>query len=141
MSAFIALIALAGLFVGLVSIVFPLRFLRINNRGIAMLLVVGSVLVLQSAAGNLPNTPAVEPPKQVSQIIKPTISDGCDLAGAIPNCKEEVARLAAVEAAHPLPPRPATTAPREKPSRFISEVLAARQADENSAKAAEARAG
>lgn len=140
MSAAVALIALVGLFVSLVSIVFPLKFLYIHNRGIAMLVIVGSVIVIRSAGSNLQDTAPVESPKQVAQV-KPTISDGCDFAGAIPNCREEMARLAAEEAAHPLPPRPATSTTRERPNPYISEILSAMQADENARKADEARAG
>jgi hypothetical protein len=63
------------------------------------------------------------------------------LAGAIPNCKEEVVRLAAKGAA--LPPLPATvTAPRKASAdRFIQEVLSEVQAEENARKADEARRG
>ncbi len=105
-----------------------------------MLVIVGSVIVIQSGGSNLQDTAPVESPKQVVQI-KPTISDGCDIAGAILNCKEEMARLAAEEAAHPLPPRPVTTTQRDRPNRYISEVWSSMRADENSRKAAEARAG
>jgi hypothetical protein len=139
MSAVIFLIAIAGFFLGAVSVIFPLGFFHINNRKTAMLVVGGSIFVLVAAANSSPDPAPVARPEQVARV-KPAISNGCDLAGAIPNCNEEVARLAAKEAA--LPPRPETTAPRNRSAdRFVNEVLSAVQAEENARIADEARRG
>jgi hypothetical protein len=140
MSAVVALIALAGLVVGLVSVVSPLKLLHIYNRWTGALIVVGSLLVLQTNASHPPDAAPVDPPKQIVRI-KPAVSDGCDLAGAIPNCRAEIARLAAEEAAHPTPPRPAATAQPDRPDPYISKIWTEMQAEENARKADEARAG
>jgi hypothetical protein len=137
MSAVIFLIALAGFFLGVVSVIFPLGFFHINNRKTAMLVIGGSIFVLGAAAISSPDPAPVARPEQVARV-KPAISDGCDLAGAIPNCKEQAAKLAAVQ----LPPRSATSAPRNRSTdRFVSSLMSAVQDEENARKADEARAG
>jgi hypothetical protein len=79
-------------------------------------------------------------PDQRQPLVRAVISDGCDLAGAIPDCKEEMAKLALQLAAHPLPPRPATPA-KFAGSHSTSSVLdSAIEAAQNEAKADEARA-
>jgi hypothetical protein len=140
-TALIVLVALAGLLVGAVSLVSPLHFLHIYNRKIAAAIVCGSMMVYLPASGHLSLSTAAAIPAQVADT-KPASLDGCDLAGAIPDCKQEVARLAADQAAHPLPPPPVVPdAPKDRSAdRLYQEFVSDIEAERNARIAAEARA-
>jgi PQ loop repeat len=68
------------------------------------------------------------------------VVDGCDFAGAIANCKQEVAKLMLEQAVHPLPPAPVTPIRSKRPSPMVQAIQSAVDDAENDAKAAEARA-
>jgi hypothetical protein len=115
MTAFVGLLSLLGILVGLVSVVVPLRFLKIHNRRAAMMVVAAcSATFLAAVALDTPSGGAASGAKAVSApaqqaIAVPTVDNGCHLAGALPNCEEEVAKLVAANAAraatpdHPAP--------------------------------------
>ena len=82
------------------------------------------------------------PPQATTVAPAPPIMDGCDLLDAMPNCKEEMAKLAAWYVAHPRPPdAPAARARDRGVEAILSAVKTAVQDEENERKAAEASAG
>jgi hypothetical protein len=105
----VGLASFVGVVVGMVSLIFPLRFLGIRSRRMALGVVAGSLSAFCIAAitdNSARGTPGVSKPAQQAALVAPhqnpvIIDDGCNLAGAVPNCKEEAARLAAERAAHP----------------------------------------
>jgi hypothetical protein len=124
---------------GLISVIYPLRFLRIYSRRMALGVMAASLVVCITGVAMVGSATEDHPkqPKQQAKadLPKPVIDDGCNLAGAIANCKQEVARIAAELAAHPLPPRPVTQSARSSSSgsNWLQEM-------ENGIKAAEASA-
>src|SRR4051794_22079956 len=105
MTAFVGLLSLLGILVGLVSVVVPLRFLKIHSRRAAMMVVAAcSATFVAAAALNVPagapanGAKAVSAPTQQA-VAAPTVDNGCHLAGALPNCEEEVAKLVAANIA------------------------------------------
>jgi hypothetical protein len=73
-----------------ISVFYPLRFMMIPNRLVAMC---GVVLSIALVGGMAPTPTAKTAQSAVQPLI--VVSDGCDLAGAIPNCKAVTADLAA----------------------------------------------
>lgn len=149
-AALIVLVAMAGLLAGAISLISPLQFLNIHDRKTAGLIICGSMMLYLPASAHLSSSPidallsvsaTTAIPVQVATA-RPANLDGCDLAGAIPDCKQEVARLAAVQATHPLPPLPVVAdAPKDRgPDKFLQDLTADIEADRNARIADEARA-
>jgi hypothetical protein len=109
MIAVVGLLSLLGFAVGAVSLIFPLRFLGIRSRRMALGIVAGSFSTFCIAAvtdNSARDTSGVSKPAQQATLIPPDgkpaiVDDGCNLAGAVPNCKEEAAKLAVERVAHP----------------------------------------
>jgi hypothetical protein len=79
-----------------ISVVYPLRFMMIPNRLVAMCGVALS-FALVGAGAPIPTTKTAQSDVQQTPVATAPVfvSDGCDLAGAIPNCKAVVADLVA----------------------------------------------
>ena len=140
LAIFLTLLSLLFFAAGAISIIYPIRSLFIYSRSTAArvigvslaLLCSGFVLALASAPHPARQEQAVAAPKSISPP-----DDGCGLAGAIPNCKEQVAKMVATQAAlPPLPPEP--PAGSDRTAAWIREVLQDAQKVENETKAAEA---
>jgi hypothetical protein len=107
MNALVGLLSLLGILVGLISVAVPLRFLKIHSRRMALMVVATcSAIFLTAVALESPARAPTQGAKAVAgstqQVLaSPTIDDGCQLAGALPNCKEEVAKMAAAKASNP----------------------------------------
>jgi hypothetical protein len=103
MIAVVGLLSLLGFAVGAVSLIFPFRFLGVRSRRMALGVVAGSFATFCIAAvtDNSRGTSAISKTAQQATLNPPIADDGCNLAGAMPNCKEEAAKLAAERAAHP----------------------------------------
>jgi hypothetical protein len=111
MIAVVGLLSLVGIAVGVVSLLFPLRFLGVRSRRMALGVVGGSIstfcIAMAMTASTARGTPEISKPAQQAALVAPQqknppiADDGCNLAGAMPNCKEEAAKLAAERAAHP----------------------------------------
>jgi hypothetical protein len=109
MIAVIGLLSLVGIAVGAVSLIFPLRFLGVRSRQMALGVVGGSFstfcIAMAMTVSTARGEPEISKPEQQATLVAPQQSpiadDGCHLAGATPNCKEEVAKWAAERAAHP----------------------------------------
>jgi hypothetical protein len=107
MNALVGLLSLLGIMVGLISVAVPLRFLKIHSRRIALMVVATcSATFFAAVALDGPARAPAESAKAVSAstqqaLASSPVDDGCQLAGALPNCKEEVAKIAAAKAANP----------------------------------------
>lgn len=105
MNALVGLLSLLGILVGLISVAVPLRFLKIHSRRMALMVVAtcSATFFAAVALDGRARAPA-EGAKAVSastqQALASPVDDGCQLAGALPNCKEEVAKIAAAKAAN-----------------------------------------
>ena len=107
MNAFVGLLSLLGILVGLIAVAVPLRFLKIHSRRMALMIVAtcSATFFAAVALDSRARAPA-EGAKTASASAQqapasPAVNDGCHLAGALPNCKEEVAKIAAARAANP----------------------------------------
>jgi hypothetical protein len=133
---FVGLLSVVGLFVGLVSIIYPLRVIHIHSRRMAGAVFAASFAIFAIA---IANTPDSRQERQQRAFVAPRnviIDDGCDgVANPIPNCHEEVKRIAAAQAA--LPPLPPTS---DQPRRSYGGGTDLIQQWQNDIKAAEATA-
>jgi hypothetical protein len=124
---------------GLISVIYPLRFFRIYSRRMALGVMAASLAMFITGVAMVrmgtEDHPQPLQQQATADLPKPIMNDGCNFAGAIPDCKEEVARLVAKQAA--LPPRPITPSARSSSSNRVMEWL---QEEENRIKAAEASA-
>ena len=135
MSAFVGLLSLVGILVGLVSVIVPLRFFKIQSRRAALMVVAASSATLFAtvaldtrADAPVDGAKAVRAPRQQA-IAAPAVDNGCHLAGALPNCEEEVAKLMAANAATApalsnIVPLPSSLSVRSNPGRdFVTEKM------------------
>jgi hypothetical protein len=145
MNAFIGLLSLLGILVGLVSIVVPLRFLKIHSRRMALIVIaacsstfIAAAVLDSQARAPAERTKAVSASTQQALAV-PTLDDGCQLAGALPNCEEEVAKITAAKATNPTSfnhpgPSPAKQTYRSSGVRnSVDDVMNKMKADEASA--------
>lgn len=127
---------------GLISLIHPLRAIYIHDRNIAARVVLASLLGLFIFRGM--GGPSSAPPRQAvaTAVRTPVFSDGCDtVSDPIPNCKEEVARMTAAQAALP-PLRQTSDRPHSSDpgSDWAKQVLQTVQKADNETKAEEASA-
>jgi hypothetical protein len=129
MAAIISFLSFFGALIGLISVIYPLRFLYIRNRrtasavlSIALVIFVFSAVVdgaerqrqQQQQQQREQQQALVTPPKSPNELAE----ESCNVSGAIPNCKEVMVKLIAEQAAHPKSPEPYESASAEpKPSR------------------------
>jgi hypothetical protein len=120
MSALIGFLSLPGILVGLISLAAPLRFLGIQSRQMAAMVVAicSATLLAAVALDNRADGSAKDANAAAQQApASPIVDNGCQLAGAVPNCEEEVAKLVAAQAANLL----AFAHPASPPARQTSE--------------------
>ena len=99
-----------GMLIGLISVIYPLRFMYIRDRrtGVAVLSIAFVTFVISAVADGKEQekaqqqqqtlaAPPPKPPKSVDELA----DESCNVSGAIPNCHEIVAKLIAEKAAHP----------------------------------------
>lgn len=95
---------------GFISVIYPLRFLHIYSRRMAFGVLAASLVMLVTGTEMVASgTHDRQQRQQVSAVQQPPttqMDDGCNRPDAIPNCKEEVARMVAWEKDHPRPPQP-----------------------------------
>jgi hypothetical protein len=113
MAAFISVLSLFGIVLGLISVIYPLRRLLIDSRRTAALILGLSTAIFAISATvdgadrrreqqqSLAAAPL--PQKSTAQLI----DEACSAAGAVPNCREALTKQMAAEAAHPKAPEPA----------------------------------
>ena len=105
MIALVELLSLLGILVGLISVAVPLRFLRIDSRRMALVVVATCTATFVAALNGPARSPSeatkMESADTQRTLASPTVDDGCQLAGAVANCKEEVAKIAAAKATNP----------------------------------------
>jgi hypothetical protein len=139
MSTFLGFLTVVGFVLGSISVVYPLKFVRIHDRrtGIKVAAISFAASVCVGAFSGHPSESISTKPISVAAKPMP-IDDGCNIAGAIPNCHEEVKRMVAAEAS--LPPRPPEPSSAGKVSRLLEQFRSDVEKEENRIKAAEAAA-
>ena len=97
-----------GMLIGLICVIYPLRFMYIRDRrtGVAVLSIAFVTFVISAVADGKEQekaqqqqqalaAPPPKPPKSVDELA----DEACNVSGAIPNCHEVVAKKIAEEAA------------------------------------------
>jgi hypothetical protein len=127
MAGVLSLLSFFGILIGLVSLVYPLRFMYIRDRRTAAIVLAASVVTFlpatvidgvqqQQARAGAEQAAAAAPSPQKTAAQR--VDEACNISGAIPNCKEVLTKLIAEEMANPEAPAPssaqAQTAQRAK---------------------------
>jgi hypothetical protein len=112
LSAFVGLLSLLGMLVGLISVIYPLEFMYIYSRRMASGVLAASFVIFLAAAAESPAEPRQPQQQQAVAVSRESmIDEACNKPGVIPNCKEEVTKMLQAEAA--LPKRPETPKPNK----------------------------
>ncbi|MGY3582405.1 hypothetical protein ACVIGB_000671 [Bradyrhizobium sp. USDA 4341] len=108
MAAFISVLSLFGIVIGLFSVVYPPRQLLIDSRRKAMVVLGVSIAIFVVSATVDGSGRRLEQPQQALADSPPPqkstaqmIDEACSAAGAVPNCKDVLTKQMADEAAHP----------------------------------------
>jgi hypothetical protein len=111
MFTFLGVLSFFGMLIALICVIYPLRVLYMGSRrkALGVLAAFFAMFVTFSILAG----PAEQKQSQgiqqqaLAAPSNPTNEDGCNLAGAIPNCKEELLKMVAAQAALPkLPQQP-----------------------------------
>jgi hypothetical protein len=118
MATVLSFLSFFGILIGLVSLAHPLRFMYIQDRRTAAIVLAASVVTFlpaaaidgaqQQARARAEQAAAAPPPAPPPQkTAAERAEESCKVSGAIPNCKEVLSKEIAEEMAHPKATAPA----------------------------------
>src|ERR1700692_4193037 len=111
MATVLSFVSFFGILIGLVSLAYPLRFMFIQDRRTAAIVLAASVVTFlpaavidgaqQQARARAEQAPAAPPPAPPPQkTAAERAEEACKVSGAIPNCKEVLTKEITEEMAH-----------------------------------------
>lgn len=111
MAALVNILSGFGILIGLISVIYPLRFIRIQNRRTAAAVLAGAVAVFLVSAvidgpehrGQPERQASPASPKSTAELAR----EVCNVSGSIANCEQVMTKQMADESTRPISAKPA----------------------------------